>query len=353
MAVALRSGESGSAVMARVDDVPRGIILMIGATILLATSNALSKYLVASYPIGEVMFFRSATGFLACAALILPATGLSVFATRKPGAHLARGLSQAISQTLTVAALGLMPLAGAMAIGFSAPLWATLVAVFLYREASDPKRWAVLTIGFVGVLVVTHPGQDSLQLGALFALGNAIMYGSVTVAVRGMAKTESPKTLLMWQMATMMVCHAGLLPFGCRLPEAGDAILLGLLGLSTAGAQYLWTRALALAPASAVSPFYYLMLVWGVVLGFVFWGEMPTPSLLAGSAIVIASGIGLLWYEARRKPAASPGGPAGTAASRPNAPPRAERALRFRPRRLRRTDRPRAGRAPCPPSLTG
>jgi drug/metabolite transporter (DMT)-like permease len=285
----------------RRDDIPRGILFMVGATILLASSNALSKFLVATYPIGEVMFFRSAAGFLACSALILPVTGLSVFATQRPRAHLARGTSQAISQTLTVAALALMPLAGAMAIGFSAPLWATLVAVLLYREASDARRWTMLAVGFVGVLVVTHPGADSLSLGAVFALGNAIMYGSVTVAVRGMAKTESPRTLLMWQMATMTVCHAGLLLFGCRWPNAADAALLVALGLSTAGAQYLWTRALALAPATAVSPFYYLMLVWGMVLGFLVWGEMPDASLLVGSAIVIGSGIALLWYEARRR----------------------------------------------------
>lgn len=284
------------------DNVPLGIGLMIGATLLLALTNVLSKHLVAIYPVGEVMFFRSASAFMACCALILPTTGLSVFATRRPRSHMARGASQAISQTLTVAALALMPLAGVMAIGFSAPLWAALVAVLVFRERSDARRWTMLLVGFAGVMIVLRPGPDLLQIGAVFALANAVMYGSVTVAVRGMAKTETARTLLMWQMATMTVCHALLLPLGCRWPSLADGALLVALGLANAGAQYLWTRALSLAPASAVSPFYYLMLVWGIVLGFLFWGEVPDAALLLGSAIVVASGVALLWHEAGRKP---------------------------------------------------
>ena len=109
----------------------------------------------------------------------------------RPGAHIARGLSQSISQTFTVIAFSLMPLAGAIAINFSAPLWAALLSVLWLKERAGPARWTVLLTGFCGVLIVTNPGADSLQIGALFALANAMMYGSVTVAVRGMTKTES------------------------------------------------------------------------------------------------------------------------------------------------------------------
>ena len=123
--------------------------------------------------------------------VVLPFTGLSVFATRRPHDHIARGLSQSISQTCTVIAFWLMPLAGAIAINFSAPLWASLLSVLWLKERAGPVRWSVLVVGFLGVLIVTNPGADSLQVGALFALANAVMYGSVTVAVRGMTATES------------------------------------------------------------------------------------------------------------------------------------------------------------------
>src|SRR5205085_5260660 len=132
----------------------------------------LAKWLVARYPVDEVMFLRSSASFLACAAFILPAAGFRVFATRRPRAHLARGLSQSVSQTFTVLALGLMPLAGATAISFSAPLWSALAAALWFKERAGPARWSALLAGFFGVLVVAHPGADLLQLGALFALAN-------------------------------------------------------------------------------------------------------------------------------------------------------------------------------------
>jgi drug/metabolite transporter (DMT)-like permease len=284
------------------DNVPRGIAFMLGATVLFALSSAIAKWQVAIYPVGEVMFFRSLSSLLVCAALILPFTGFAVFATRRPRDHLARGVSQSISQTFTVLAFSLMPLAGAIAINFSAPLWSALLSVLWLKERAGPARWTALLTGFLGVLIVADPGADSLTLGALFALANAVMYGSVTVAVRGMTATESTNTLLMWQMVTIAVIHAFLPLFGFRWPAPLDAAMLFASGIANALAQYLWTRALCLAPAAAVSPFYYFLLVWALVIGFLAWGEVPTIGLLAGSAIVVGSGLFLLWHETGGRP---------------------------------------------------
>lgn len=300
---ATESKSSGQAGGTRDDHVVRGIMFMIGATVMFAISNAISKWVVASYPVGEVMFARSLSSLIVCSAFMLPATGLAVFATQRVRDHLARGLSQAISQTFTVIAFSLMPLAGAIAINFSAPLFSGLVSVLWLKERAGAARWGTLLVGFVGVLVVVQPGADSFQLGALFALANAVMYGSVTVAVRGMSKTESANTLLMWQMVTLAVFHAFLLIFGFRWPTPQDAALFGSMGVANAAAQYLWTKALHAAPATAVSPFYYFLLVWSLVLGFFVWGDIPTVSLLAGSGIVVASGLFLLFHEAQRETA--------------------------------------------------
>jgi drug/metabolite transporter (DMT)-like permease len=299
---------SEAAVNHRIDNIPRGILCMIGASLTFAASNAVAKWTVANYPVGEVMFLRSFSSFLACAIFVLPASGFAVYATRRPRDHFLRGLSQSISQTFTVLALSMMPLAGATAIGFSAPLWSALLSVIWLKERAGPARWGFLLFGFCGVLIVTHPGADSVQRGALFALANAIMYGSVTVAVRGMTKTESANTLLMWQMTTIAGLHALLLLFGVRLPTLADAGLLVASGIANAIGQYLWTRALHLAPATAVSPFYYFLLVWAMLIGFVVWGDVPSVGLLLGSAIVVASGLLLLWHEARRsaRPVAVP-----------------------------------------------
>ncbi len=290
------------------ENVPRGILYMIVATMLFSIVSALAKWQVATYPFGEVLFLRSISSFVGCAAVMLPISGFSVFATRRPQDHMARGLSQSISQALLVLAFGLMPLAGAIAVNFSAPLFATLISIVWLKERVGLVRWGALLAGFFGVLIVTKPGADSLTLGALFALGNAVMYGSVTVAVRGMTRTESANTLVIWQFATVTFFHSFLLVLGWRSPTPFDAVMLCGSGLINVLGQYLWTHALRLAPTGAVMPFYYLTLVWAMVIGYVVWGDVPSIGLFIGSAIVIVSGLFLLWREALQKRAAA-GGP--------------------------------------------
>src|SRR4029450_12322487 len=115
---------------------------MIAASALFALTSTIAKWQVEIYPIGEVMFFRSLSSLIVYAAVILPVTGLAVFATKRPRDHIGRGLSQAISQTFTVIALSLMPLAGAIAINFSAPLFAALISVIWLGERAGAIRWA-------------------------------------------------------------------------------------------------------------------------------------------------------------------------------------------------------------------
>jgi drug/metabolite transporter (DMT)-like permease len=281
------------------DHVPRGIGCMVLATMLFSTASALTKWQVGIYPVGEVVFSRSISSLVVCAAVMLPMTGFSVYVTRRPWAHFARGLSQATSQTLFALAFTLMPLAGAVSINFSAPLFSALVAILWLKERATFSRWAALLIGFVGVLIVTNPGPNSLTLGALFALGNAVMYGTVIVAVRGMTKTESANTLIIWQLTVIAFLHAFLLLFGWRWPTPIDALMLFGSGFANAIGQYFWTQSLRLAPATAVGPFYYLMLVWALIYGYFVWGDVPSAGLLIGSAIVVGSGFFLFWREAR------------------------------------------------------
>ena len=285
---------------ARRERIPLGILYMVGATVMFSVSSALSKWLVASYPVGEILFIRSAVSLICCAAFILPIAGLAVFRTDRLRHHGLRAGSQAASQTCIIIAFSMMPLAGAVAINFSAPLFATLVSALVLKEVVGLSRWTALVVGFLGVLIVTNPGAGTFQLGAAFALVNAILYGSVTAGVRGMTATESTETLTMYQMVLLTAFFALMLPFGFRMPTWSDGLLLALNGVTNAFGQYWWTRALHLAPASAVTPFYYLSLVWAIVLGFAIWGDVPTWPLVVGSSIVVGSGLFLLWRETGR-----------------------------------------------------
>jgi drug/metabolite transporter (DMT)-like permease len=292
-----------SAEPARREHVPLGIAYMVAATILFAASSAASKWLVATYPVGEVLFTRTAVSLITCALFILPRTGLAVYRTQRLSHHVMRSASQGCSQTFLLIAFSLMPLAGAIAINFSSPLFATLVSALLLKEAVGMARWAALLVGFCGVLIVTNPGADTFQIGALFALGNAVLYGSVTAAVRGMTATESAETLTLYQLTLLTAFFALLLPLGWINPTPVDAAWIVFNGASNAVGQYWWTRALHLAPASAVAPFYYLSLIWASILGFAVWGEIPTISLIVGSAVVVASGLFLIWRESNARQA--------------------------------------------------
>lgn len=286
----------------RTDRIPRGILYMLGATVLFAASSALAKWQVATYSFAEVLFFRAAVSLLACCALILPRTGLAVFRTHRLREHLGRSTTQAVAQSLIIVAFGLMPLGGAVAINFSSPLFATLFAAFYLGEKVGLARGLALVAGFLGVMLVAAPGADSFRLGALFALGNAVLFGSVTAAVRGMTITESAETLTVYQMVFLTLFFTLALPFaGFTWPTGIDLTAMLANGLINAFGQYWWTRSLTLAPPSAVGPFYYFMLVWSIALGFLFWGDIPTLPLLGGSAIVVGSGLFLLWHESGKK----------------------------------------------------
>jgi drug/metabolite transporter (DMT)-like permease len=285
---------------ARIERVTLGIAYMVGATVLFACASAISKWQVAIYPVGEFMFVRTVVSLAVCALIILPRTGLAVFRTQRLRAHLLRNASQGTSQTLIVLAFSLMPLASAIAINFSAPMFATLASAIFLKEAVGHARWTALLTGFLGVLIVTGPGTDSFQLGAALALGNAVLYGTVTAGVRGMTATESTETLTMYQMSLLTVFFALMLPLGVTIPTWEDALAMVGAGITNGFGQYWWTRALHLAPASAVAPFYYFMLVWAILLGFIFWGDVPTLHLLIGSSIVVGSGLFLLWRESSR-----------------------------------------------------
>ena len=286
---------------ARRNQIPRGILYMVASTVMFAGVNAIVKWELALYPVGEVAFFRSVFAFATVALLILPRTGWGALRTRRYREHVQRGLSQFGSMTCMFLAFSTLSLGSAVAISFSAPLFTTLLSILILKEKVGIHRWSALLLGFVGVLVVTHPGAGSLTIGALFALANAVLISTVAVSIRRMSATESTETLTLYQMSVITLGTLFLLPLGYTPPAWRDVLGLAVAGLGNGIAQYWWTRSLSLAPPSAVVPFNYLSLVWATILGFAVWGDVPTPALLFGSAIVVASGLYILWRETLRR----------------------------------------------------
>ena len=287
---------------ARRNQIPLGILYMVASTVVFAGVNAIVKWELAFYPVGEVSFFRALFAFFTVAAIVLPRRGFAVLRTSRYREHLQRGVSQFGSMTCMFLAFRVLSLGSAVAISFSAPLFTTLLSILILKEKVGPHRWSALIVGFIGVLVVTQPGAGSLSSGALFAMANAVLISTVAVAIRRMSATESTETLAIYQMTVITICTVFLLPLGFSAPRWVDALALAVAGVGNGIAQYWWTRSLSMAPPSAVVPFNYLSLVWASILGFAIWGDVPTPALLLGSAIVVASGLYILWRETLRRP---------------------------------------------------
>jgi len=283
------------------NQVPLGIAYMVGSTVMFAGGNAVVKWQLETYPLGEVAFGRTLFAFLTVAVIVLPRTGLAVLRTNRYREHLQRGLSQFGSMLCWFLAVSVLSLGSATAIGFAAPLFTTLLSIVVLKEQVGIHRWSALLIGFVGVLIITHPGAGTLTLGALFALGNAVLISTVAIAIRRMSMTESTETLTLYQMSVITLCTLFLLPLGYTAPAWYDLLGLAAAGAGNGIAQFWWTRALSVAPPSAVVPFNYLSLIWAAMLGFAIWGDVPTTDLLAGSGIVIASGLYILWRETVRR----------------------------------------------------
>ena len=226
---------------------------------------------------------------------------MSVFRTRRLSDHVGRSVTQTVAQSCIIIAFGLMPLGGAVAINFASPLFATLLAALWLKETIGLARGVALIVGFAGVLLVAAPGADSFRIGALFALANAVLYGSVTAAVRGMTTTESAETLTMYQMVFLAIFFALALPFvGFTWPTGADLGALFANGVLNAVGQYWWTRSLSWRrrPRSGRS----IISRWsGRSCSASCSGARSRRCAVAGSAIVVGSGLFLLWHESGKK----------------------------------------------------
>src|SRR5436190_12777104 len=222
----------------RQERIPQAILFMVAAGMIFSFSSAASKWLVATYPVGEVLFSRVFVSLILFSAFALPTSGLAVLHTRRPSAHVLRSISQFTSQTLLLIAFSMMPLASATAINFSAPLFAALASLVFLKEPIGAARLAALVAGFFGVLIVTNPGGETFQIGALYALGNALLFGTVTAGVRGMTMTESAETLTMYQLIWLSLFYGLTLPFFFVTPTWADMPLIVANGVCNLLGQY-------------------------------------------------------------------------------------------------------------------
>jgi drug/metabolite transporter (DMT)-like permease len=283
------------------DEVRRGIVYMIASVFIFALANAAVKWLVTDYPVTEIVFVRCLFALLPCGVLVATHGGLSVLRTRRIKDHALRACSQFLAMVSIFTAFRLMPLADAVAIQFASPLFLTVLSIFLLGEQVGLHRWSAVLVGFAGVLVMVQPGPGLLESGAGFALVNAVVSASVTIAMRRMSLTESSTALVAWQGGFTLLLSLCLLPFGWVTPSWQGLLLMAAVGILSGIGQFCWTQAFRFAPAAVAAPFSYMSMIWALGFGYILWGDVPTVSLLAGGAVVAASGLYILYRETVRR----------------------------------------------------
>jgi drug/metabolite transporter (DMT)-like permease len=283
------------------EEVRRGILYMILSVAVFAVVNALVKYEEAVYPVSQVVFFRSIFALLFSCVLVQRDGGFGILRTHRIAEHIGRGTLQFISMVCVFIAYHLMPLADAIAITFSSPLFLTLLSIPLLGEKVGRHRWAAVFVGFVGVMIMVQPGPGTFSIGSILALANAALGASVTIALRRMSLTERPATLVTYQAIVATGLSVLILPFGWVSLTWPGAIGLASIGLISGFGQILWTQAFRLVPAAILAPFSYTTMIWSIGLGFFIWGDVPTPVLIGGACVVATSGLYILYRETIRQ----------------------------------------------------
>lgn len=278
-----------------------GVALRLLTALLLAAMFALVKLAAErGVHVVESLFYRQIGSALCAIALVAAHPGFASLRTRRIGAHTGRMALGIVAMALNFLAMILLPLAEATAIGFTVPVFSTVLAALLLGEPTGKWRWGAVVAGFCGVLLVVQPGSGEVPLlGASVALVAALLTAAVTVVIRRLGATEQATTTVFWFAVT------SLLPLGALMLHFGgahDGVTWAILaGLALVGglAQLTLTGALRLAPVALVMPMDYTSLLWATLLGLLIFGELPTLWVWAGAPIIIASGLVIVWREHR------------------------------------------------------
>lgn len=273
-----------------------GIAAFVGNMAVMALLAAGVRELLArDFPLGQVLLFRFFFASLIFWAILLTTAGLAGLATRRPLDHAIRGVSGVLSLGLLYFALSRIPLADATAIAYAAPIFITVLAIFLLGETIGLRRWLAVFAGFAGVVLIARPGGSGWDIGMLAAAGSALGGAFVAIWLRKLSSSELPVTIgVYYNGLGLLICLVWVAWSGWRAPLGADAWLLGGFALGCGLQQWLLTISFRYAEASLLAPFENLAMVFAAIAGYAFWGEVPALTTWLGAGIIAASALFIL-----------------------------------------------------------
>jgi drug/metabolite transporter (DMT)-like permease len=261
----------------------------------------------ADIPAGQITFFRSAFALIPIIIYLAWMRNLfGAFYTSNFTGHLKRGFLGILSMACGFYGLVHLPLPEAIALGYASPLLAVVFAALLLKETVRVYRWSAVLVGMVGVLIILWPKMTMLQqggvqseeaIGALAVMVAATLGGLAMIQVRQLVYTEKTATIVIYFSLTASMFSLVSLPFGWIWLEFKPAILLMVCGVCGGIAQIFLTESYRHADVSTVAPFEYSSILFGIVVSYILFGDIPTSSMLAGTAIVVSAGIFIIFRE--------------------------------------------------------
>ena len=273
----------------RSDTVGLGVVLYLAGVALFALNDALGKWLVADYGVGQLMLLRSIGAGVVLAPLIV-SLRIKFIDPRRPGLQVLRVLCAAIDTFAFYYATRYMPLADVMTFYMATPLIVTALSAILLGEKVERFRWIAVLIGFVGVLIALRPSPQMLSWAAPIAL-----FGATTFALSQTITRELRSIhwlpLVLWQFIGTGLVGAATIPWTWTTPSLFDLGLMFLVGAVAMLCFIFIVRALALARASVLAPLQYSAILWAAILGWLIWRDVATLPIVFGNAIIIGSGL--------------------------------------------------------------
>jgi drug/metabolite transporter (DMT)-like permease len=279
----------------------KGIGCMVLSLFTFTVSDAVTKWLTQTYPIGELIFVRSFFIILPVLMVVWYQNDWGSLRTVNRRMQFLRAFLVVLSTVLIVTSLKLLPLADYVAFLHAAPLIITALAWPLLREHVGWHRWAAVIFGFVGILIMTRPAPGIFQIAALVPIAAACSTAIRDIVTRRMSETESTNAMMVWPVIGLVVASAPFAPAGWVTPDLADFTLMALSGFLVGISHYLLIEAYRFAEVTLVAPFKYSSLVWAVLLGYMVWGQLPDVWIATGATIVIASGLYILHRETMRR----------------------------------------------------
>jgi drug/metabolite transporter (DMT)-like permease len=283
-----------------------GALLTMLAMLCFAAMDAISKFLVADYAVGQMMWIRYILVFFFAWFIVRRRGLIGALRTKRPVLQIVRSLVAVVEGGMFVLAFRYLPLADTHAIAATSPLIVIALGVAFLGERAGPARWLAVAAGFAGVMMIIRPGFRSLDWPVLLPLAGAALWAGYQILTRLAARADSPDTSLIWSVVVALVATSFVGPIDWRWPTPGVWALMVVIAALGVVAHYALIKALDHAEAGAVQPYSYTLLVWAAVLGVVAFGDVPDGWTILGAAIVVASGL-YTWHHDRQAAARQDG----------------------------------------------